>query len=179
MILNFFVLPILLFIKFGRINSRGKSVIKQFLIFLLVEYFICLAAITIIPLPSTKGTSGYLNLDFYHQTYNNLLSAINHTSERKVWNELENILGNIILFFPFGFLLPIVFKKCLNFFITLFLAFVTSFFIEAVQYYWSIEWHYGRVSDVDDIALNAIGSIVGFLLFCIFKNTLIKVRIYT
>lgn len=70
----------------------------------------------------------------------------------------RNIIGNILLFVPFGFFTSYYLKnkKMITTFI---LTLITSTTIEIVQYY------IGRVFDIDDIILNVIGGIIGFLLF--------------
>lgn len=83
---------------------------------------------------------------------------------------IKNILGNILLFIPFGFFSSYYLKNkrmSLNVILTL----ITSLTIEVVQYY------IGRVFDIDDIILNILGGIIGFLLFIGFdaiKNRLPK-----
>lgn len=69
-----------------------------------------------------------------------------------------NVLGNIVIFVPFGFIVSYILdsKKIVK---PLFLTFVASLTIEFVQMY------IGRSFDVDDILLNCIGGAVGFLLY--------------
>lgn len=71
---------------------------------------------------------------------------------------IKNIIGNIILFIPFGFFSSYYLKnkKMLT---TVVLTLITSGTIEVVQYY------IGRVFDIDDIILNVFGGIIGFLLY--------------
>jgi len=71
---------------------------------------------------------------------------------------IKNIIGNIALFIPFGFFSSYYLrhKKMIT---PVVLALVTSTTIEIVQYY------IGRVFDIDDIILNVIGGILGFLLY--------------
>lgn len=71
---------------------------------------------------------------------------------------IKNVLGNIILFIPYGFLTS-YFLKNKKFSIITILTIITTVTIETVQYY------IGRVFDIDDIILNLVGSIVGFLMF--------------
>lgn len=71
---------------------------------------------------------------------------------------LRNILGNIILFIPYGMYVS-YFLKTKKFFFPLVLTAIASTTIEYVQY------HIGRVFDIDDIILNIVGGIIGYLLF--------------
>ncbi len=70
----------------------------------------------------------------------------------------KNVLGNMIMFMPYGFFVSyfLKLKKPLS---ILLLSILTSFTIEFTQL------QIGRVFDVDDIVLNIIGSFLGFLLY--------------
>ena len=68
----------------------------------------------------------------------------------------KNVLGNAVLFIPFGFFVSYLLKLKKVYSIT-FLSIITSFTIELTQL--SI----GRVFDVDDIFLNLLGGILGYL----------------
>ena len=71
---------------------------------------------------------------------------------------IKNVLGNIILFIPFGFLSSYLLKNRKLGVITI-LTIIASGTIETVQYY------IGRVFDIDDIILNLLGGITGFLIY--------------
>ena len=71
---------------------------------------------------------------------------------------IKNIIGNIIMFIPYGFFASYYLKNR-KFGTIAFLTLVVSTTIEFVQMY------IGRVFDIDDIILNLVGGIVGFLLF--------------
>ena len=73
---------------------------------------------------------------------------------------VHNILGNVILFIPFGYFVSHVMqtrKIYASFIITI----ITSCIIEFIQL------KIGRTFDVDDIILNMFGGIIGFLIFLI------------
>ncbi len=71
---------------------------------------------------------------------------------------IKNIIGNIIMFIPFGFFAS-YFLKSKKIGIPLILTIILTTTIETVQYY------IGRVFDIDDIILNIVGGILGYLLF--------------
>ena len=73
-----------------------------------------------------------------------------------------NILGNIIAFMPFGFLLPMIHEKYRRFFRVAFYSLFFSLVVEAIQMLSRV-----GIFDVDDILLNTIGGILGYLLFAI------------
>ena len=72
----------------------------------------------------------------------------------------KNILGNVLLFLPFGFFVG-YFIKVKKVSVMLLLTFIVSLSIETIQL--SI----GRVFDVDDIILNVLGATFGALLYII------------
>ncbi|MGN0547015.1 MAG: VanZ family protein [Acutalibacteraceae bacterium] len=78
----------------------------------------------------------------------------------------SNLIGNIILFIPFGFLYPL--RKTAGIIKTVGLGFGFILAIECFQY---IE---GRVADIDDIILNVLGVALGFLAYAVFKRIRIK-----
>ncbi len=70
----------------------------------------------------------------------------------------RNIIGNIIMFVPFGFFISYYLKlekKHLFFFITL----IVSIVIESIQL------KIGRAFDIDDILLNMIGGLLGYYIY--------------
>lgn len=71
---------------------------------------------------------------------------------------VKNILGNILLFIPYGFISSYLLKNK-KFSVISILTIIVSLTIETVQYY------IGRVFDIDDIILNLIGGICGFLIY--------------
>ena len=69
-----------------------------------------------------------------------------------------NVVGNIMIFMPFGFFISLYLNsQKLN--RPLIITFITSLTIELVQMF------IGRSFDVDDILLNCVGGVCGFLLF--------------
>lgn len=73
-----------------------------------------------------------------------------------------NVLGNIIVFIPFGFFVASYIKPKKGF-STFLVCLLTSTTIEFVQL------KIGRSFDVDDILLNVIGGIIGYLIYKLFQ----------
>jgi glycopeptide antibiotics resistance protein len=78
---------------------------------------------------------------------------------------LKNILGNIVLFLPFGFFLPALFSKCANFKKFFLITLLTLFIVELLQFLTML-----GAFDINDIVLNLLGAIVGFLINKSFKT---------
>ena len=87
-----------------------------------------------------------------------------------------NLLGNVIAFMPFGFLVPVMYReqrKGVSFrghyfrsflFVTL-LGFLFSFFSETVQLVTKV-----GCFDVDDLFLNTLGVVLGYIIYYISKK---------
>jgi glycopeptide antibiotics resistance protein len=78
--------------------------------------------------------------------------------------DITNIL-NIILFIPFGFFLPTLWEKYRNLKLTFCYGLLLTVFIEVSQLFTT-----ARTTDIDDIIMNSIGTICGWIIFNIAKN---------
>ena len=84
----------------------------------------------------------------------------------------RNVIGNILLFIPFGLLITDMIKQNCNKYnigVTTLITFITSLAIEFIQ------MRIGRSFDVDDILLNTIGGILGYLIFFLFDKVFKKI----
>lgn len=74
-----------------------------------------------------------------------------------------NIIGNVAVFAPFGLLIPIAYKKFMHLgsFLTLFILGITT--LELLQFVTRM----GSL-DVDDIILNTVGALIGFIVIKVF-----------
>lgn len=92
-------------------------------------------------------------------------------------NSFENLAGNIVVFVPFGFLLPYVQKGAAKFPVLLLNAFLFVLGIEVFQLFSAF-----GAFDVDDILLNCLGAALGFwiykmmLCFCRKRNKMEEKR---
>ena len=84
---------------------------------------------------------------------------------------IYNVLGNILIFVPFGYFISryVKPKKILPIIVD---ALITSVTVETVQL------KIGRSFDIDDIILNVIGGIVGFLVFIGLDAIRSKIKIF-
>lgn len=73
--------------------------------------------------------------------------------------EIFESIFNVLMFVPFGFFLPLVFKKCRQFSTTLGIAFLFTLTVESTQFF------IGRIADVDDIITNVLGALIGYGFF--------------
>lgn len=75
-------------------------------------------------------------------------------------NSFENLFGNVLIFIPFGFLLPAVYPRFRSGVPVLFLGFLYSLCVELFQ----LVTGFGQF-DVDDILLNFLGVAVGMVVY--------------
>lgn len=76
---------------------------------------------------------------------------------------IRNVLGNVLLFLPFGFFVTYIIQNR-TFIPTVMLGLLVSTAIEFAQY------KIGRTADIDDIILNVSGTLLGFLVYYIFNK---------
>ena len=84
-------------------------------------------------------------------------------------NSFENLVGNIVVFIPFGLLFPLVVRKGRNFFVMLINVLLFVVGIEVFQLFSAF-----GAFDVDDILLNCLGAVMGYLIHLLLTR---KVRI--
>lgn len=91
--------------------------------------------------------------------FQSTMNYINGTNTPYLSNIIDNTLGNILIFLPFGVFLPILYRKYRTLSKVFVGSILISFLIEILQYVSQL----GRF-DIDDIILNTLGSIIGFTL---------------
>lgn len=147
-----------------RTPLRRRIILSVFFVYLLV-----VGSITLFPLPyqknfidaSISNGAGQSNNFIPFKTIlpiitqNSLLSNI----------FLTNIVGNILLFAPFGFLCPLIFRKLNMATKVIWIGFAASLLVESSQLIISsiIGFTY-RSFDVDDLIVNTLGVIVGYVI---------------
>lgn len=82
--------------------------------------------------------------------------------------EISDIL-NIIFFMPFGFLLPTLWQKYKKLLPTLFSGLVFSIIIEFAQLFAN-----GRGTDINDLIMNTLGTICGWIIFTFMSKIFYK-----
>lgn len=85
----------------------------------------------------------------------------NYRNQVGLFAMFTNLFGNVIIFVPFGFFLPMA-SKYRSFFATVFYSFGLSLCVETFQLITRV-----GSFDVDDLLLNTIGGLVGYIVFVI------------
>ncbi len=126
-------------------GSRKVVIYKEILGLVFVIYILCLYHVL------TYQNTGYAGVNFtpFKEMFRYAFGSQKF---------IKNIIGNIVLFIPFGFFTSYYLnqKKVL---VPTFITLAVSLCAEAIQY------HIGRVFDVDDILLNVFGGFLGYLIF--------------
>lgn len=139
-------------------------------------YLSGLICITFLPLPidkelikvfqQTQGNSSLINII----PFKSFIDLIFNIS---IFESFKQILGNILLFIPLGFFLPLVFNKLNNLKQISIVIILSSLSIEVIQLLMSIYLQFPyRYCDIDDLILNSIGGILGFFILYYTRSTL-------
>ncbi|WCH49953.1 MULTISPECIES: VanZ family protein [unclassified Lysinibacillus] len=79
---------------------------------------------------------------------------------------IVNLLGNLLIFTPMGFLLPLLSKKFRKVWVIICLGFFASLAVETIQFIFTV-----GSADIDDLILNTIGAWLGYIAY---KGILIR-----
>lgn len=122
-------------------------------------------ALTIFPIPVEarwwRFHRQFSNMSFV--PFRTIGTQLSHGLER---NEAKQLFGNIALFAPLGFLLPVALRSFRRAWSTLLDAAGLSVLIETTQALLP-----GHSSDVDDVILNTTGAALGYLAFWVIAWT--------
>lgn len=153
------------------LKNKPINKLREVFINLFFIYFLILVNLTIFKY-------GYLTLDFDIRFYINYIPFVEtvkmFTNEfSDIHIALYNVIGNILLFIPLGFCIPLFFNKKNKLSKVILYGFIASLTIEVLQIFTPF-----NTTDIDDIIFNTFGSILGFIIFNIFyrifKNTKIE-----
>ncbi len=163
---DFAVLIIIYFWKFyKKWKEKGKDVLFvntiMYIYLSFVLYFTLMPILTRIPF-----------LYFHHYPYEpmNLIPFVDILTGRGDF--LRQVVLNVIMMIPFGFLLPLTNKNNAKISKVIFYTFFVSLSIELLQPF------NGRSSDITDIITNVTGGIIGYVMYLIFKPLSTKILNY-
>lgn len=107
---------------------------------------------------------------FYNPNYipfRTIRHQLKHFSD---WWAMLNIIGNTIAFIPFGFLLPFAYKNLKVFWKVLLIGVLSTTSIEVFQLLTFVGYF-----DIDDMILNTIGVILGYIIYIVFNKYITKI----
>ena len=130
----------------------GKILFVLYIIF--VFYFLLISEI--------YGRTGEMK-DYHYNLvlFQEIKRFWNYREQLGIFATATNLLGNVLIFLPFGFFMAMA-SKYRSFLSTLIYSFALSLTIELSQLFMKV-----GCFDVDDLLLNSIGGILGFITFLI------------
>jgi len=155
-------------------NNRVRFLIK--LIF--IAYLVCLFMVTLLPDSSniTYQTTfnlspitsiddfaydimqnGIINWEFLATKPTDIVDLFMYTFT----DSFKNLIGNIVIFIPLGLLYPLCRKKKVGFIEALLVILGSTVAIEVIQFFFLTS----RRADIDDVILNLIGGLIGYLIY--------------
>lgn len=144
-------------IKFSQKQRKMIYVVLLLLIFL--SYFDAVMDMTLFKyVPITQAFSA----ERYRVNSLNLIPFADWNVDRG--GMFRDILLNVLLFFPFGFLIQMWFRKSRLCWVSILIPFVCSVVIEVLQYVLQL-----GVSDVTDIISNTFGAFLGAAAYLLFN----------
>jgi glycopeptide antibiotics resistance protein len=171
LVLGSIVAPCWVAFRLYRHRARGHALSfrREILLLTFVVYLAGLAAVTLTPNRSSRlraeGTGGIdLRPDLASLTCSS--ASLPSGSAARAFC-VRNARGNVMLFFPLGILLPLVWGR-LRFRRGIGIAIALSFGIELVQYL-SSPWGSHRAADVNDLVLNVLGASLGLALVLLLR----------
>jgi glycopeptide antibiotics resistance protein len=143
-----------------RTLGRGRSFRHEILLLTFVVYLSGLATATLIPNHNSRSAAeAAMGIDLRPNLASLTCSSatLPRGSTARAFC-LHNAKGNVMLFFPLGILMPLVWKR-LRFWSGIQIAIAVSVGIELVQYL-STGWS-NRNADINDVVLNVFGAFLG------------------
>jgi glycopeptide antibiotics resistance protein len=165
LVLSAIVVPCWLVFRLYRLRTPGHrlSFPREIVLLTFVVYLSGLAVATLIPNNNSRmAAEAAMGIDLRPSLASLTCSSatLPRGSTARAFC-LHNAKGNVMLFFPLGILLPLVWRR-LRFWRGIQIAVAVSISIEIVQYLtraWS-----NRAVDVNDVILNVVGASLGLVL---------------
>ena len=156
------------------IKKQDSKVIKLFISLLFIVYLIVLINVIVLKCGRALSVVNHSNQISFSQKIGqiNFIPLANTIipyleGELSIRIAVINLLGNIIAFIPLGLFLSLLFKKYVKIKNAFWVSFTLSMLIEVVQLVFSIGY-----CDIDDVILNVFGSLLGVVLYYLFRNLL-------
>lgn len=130
----------------------GKILFVLYIIF--VFYFLLISEI--------YGRTGEMQEYHYNLVlFREIKRFWNYRRQLGIFATVTNLLGNVLIFLPFGFFMAMA-SKYRSFLSTLVYSFALSLTVEISQLFMKV-----GCFDVDDLVLNTIGGMLGFITFAV------------
>ena len=161
-------------------KNKKTNIVREIILFIFFVYFLFLLLLTIFKggriefrnqfnsyMYREHGLLGIINIVPIKETINTFMH-----SETGMRNSLRNLIGNILVFMPLGFFIPLLFDKFNNLKKVLKVGFLSSLAIELSQLFVG-----GNVCDIDDVIYNTLGALAGFICYKTFEMIIDKINL--
>ncbi|MDM5299939.1 VanZ family protein [Bacillus pumilus] len=153
---------------------RGTMNKISFLSYILFSVYVAsLVSLTFFPFPYQKKLIEIMIEDNLGTIHNFIpFKTIFGSLELGLTSFIKQIIGNVLLFLPLGFILPILFsfhqlRK------VIYIGFLVSLSIELIQFGLGLIIGYNyRSFDVDDLITNTVGTFIGVIIYQYSKHVL-------
>lgn len=151
--------------RYKRVSFKRELLLNGFVVYLIAVISVTLFPIDIIWGESTRTFHPVFNIIPFVDILTDLPRS-QFSIAFKIKFLVRNLGGNLILLLPFGIFLPSMWVRLRSFWKTVMIGALTSLLIEVLQYglaYLGYGW--GRATDIDDLILNTLGVMIGFLIY--------------
>ena len=162
------------------VKNKRINIAREIILFIFFVYFLFLLLLTIFQggriefsnqfnsfMYREHGLLGIINVVPIKETINTFMH-----SETGMRNSLRNLIGNILVFMPLGFFIPLLFDKFNNLKKVLKVGCLSSLAIELSQLFVG-----SNVCDIDDVIYNTLGALAGFICYKTFETIIKKVNL--
>lgn len=162
------------------VKNKRINIAREIILFIFFVYFLFLLLLTIFKggriefsnqfnsfMYREHGLLGIINVVPIKETINTFMH-----SETGMRNSLRNVIGNILVFMPLGFFIPLLFEKFNNLKKVLKVGCLSSLAIELSQLFVG-----SNVCDIDDVIYNTLGALAGFICYKTFETIIKKVNL--
>ncbi len=153
-------------------NSKKEKILKIICYMIFIIYLLCLTKIVLFKYNNLKQVienilngelNGFRSINII--PLNSIVDFIKIISEGYFARGFNNIIGNVLVFSPLGYFLPMLFKKTKKVRYTMLFSLIISLIYESLQYIL-----YLGSADIDDVILNLLGAFIGFGFYKIIDN---------
>lgn len=152
------------------IKNKSINKLREVFINLFFIYFLILVNLTIFKFEEliiNFDTRFYINYIPFVETIKRFRNDF-----ADIHIALYNVIGNILLFIPLGFCIPLFFNKKNKLSKVILYGFTASLTIEVLQLFTPYS-----ITDIDDIIFNTLGTVIGFIIFNIIYTILKNYKI--
>lgn len=142
-------------------SKKSKDKLRLFCLVLFIIYIIVIVYFLIFSDGFGRG-HGYDTRRYNLEPFLEIKRFIKYRELLTTESVMLNLVGNVVAFIPFGMLIRWVRNKKTNAFVALFYSFTFTLAIELVQFITKL-----GVFDVDDIIMNTLGGLLGYIIYWI------------